>query len=319
MSVMTEESNSNGAGGDILVIYRKQLGDLLLLQPAIEYLSERFGRPVQVRTRAGFVDLLSLMPGKVSLASRVGQSMSRVYCFDTKRSTLLDAFASWPARRTLVLTRPEVSWWYPLFFHEVLRVQDRNEYRARLFERALGGRDCLPPRLQPPPAEWLPQGLPSGYILIHPTSAWRRKTWPAENWVALANQLHGRIPWPVVITAGSEAWEREIACAIAAGLPDGVVNMAGQTSLKGYLGVLAAARAVLTVDGSASHLASAFARPVLTLFGPTNPAHWHCPGPLSRSLWAAEFTPERKPPVAAIPVAAALAAALELLGGLPDV
>lgn len=308
-----------GESGDTLVIYRKQLGDLLLLQPALEYLGARFGKPVQVRTRPGFADLLALMPGRITLATRARQNIGRVYCFDTKGSTLRDAFASWPARRTLVLTRPGRAWWHALVFHEVIEAQDTAAYRARLFQRALGAGVFQPPRLDLPPADWLPPGLPSGYLLVHPTSAWRRKTWPAASWVALLNELQASCPWPLVITAGGEAWEREMADAIAAGLTPDALNLAGQTSLRSYLAVLSRARAVLTVDGSASHLAAAFGRPALTLFGPTNPAHWHCPGPLSVSLAAAEFSAERKPPVAAIPVAAASAAVRQLLGGLSDV
>jgi ADP-heptose:LPS heptosyltransferase len=319
MSVAVTADSRTGKPGDILVIYRKQLGDLLLLQPAIEHLSKRFGRPVQVRTRAGFADLLALMPGQVTLASRVVRPISRVYCFDTKRSSLADALASWPARRILVLTRPASAWWQPVFFHDVLVAQDSDEYRARLFQRAVGGDDFRPPRLNPPPAEWLPADLPPAYVVVHPTTAWRRKTWPAENWVALLRAIQARHSCPLLITAGSEGWEREMADAIASGLPTGTLNLAGKTSLKNYLALLAGARAVLTVDGSASHLAAAFGRPVLTLFGPTNPAHWHYPGPLSKSLWAGDFLRERKPPVAAIPVAAATAAASELLAGWRDV
>lgn len=302
------------ASGDILVIYRKQLGDLLLLQPALEYLSAQFGAPIKVRTRTSFGDLLQLMPGNISMASFNDMRISRVYCFDSKASTLRDALASWPAKRTLVLTRPKKhTWWHTLFFSEILTTSTGEDYRARLILRTLGGKYFDPPRLHTPPNAWLPAGLAPDYLLVHPTSAWRRKTWPEANWVALLNELQNQFPMPLVITSGSEDWEREMAEVIATGVTGRTFNLAGQTSLRNYLAVLSRAKAVLTVDGSASHLASAFGRPTLTLFGPTNQVHWHYPVPLSKSLSATDFSTERKPPVAAIPVAAALAAARQLI------
>lgn len=300
--------------GDILMIFRKQLGDLLLMQPAIQYLTEHFGVPVRVRTRPAFADLLALMPGRVTLATGVSRTISRVYCFDTKPSSIIDALISWPARRILILTRPERAWWYPVFFHEVLKVEKRGDYRARLFQQSVGARNFKPPCLNPPPINWFPEGLPESYIVVHPTSAWRRKTWPVTSWIAFLTQLQTRISCPLLITAGSEAWEKEMATSIAEGLPEQAFNLAGRTSLKGYLAVLARAQAVFTVDGSASHLASAFGRPTLTLFGPTNPAHWNWPSHLSRRLWAADFCQERKPGVGSIPVAPVLAEAIDLLG-----
>ncbi len=306
-------TKSRGAPGNVLVIYRKQLGDLLLLQPALQLLSERFDAPIRVCTRAGFADLLQLMPGDIALASNSSRDIRQVYCFDSKASTLRDALYCWPNKRTLILTRPERVWWHKFFFHEILTAGNRDDYRARMFQQTLGGTEFSPPTLNAPPLDWLPDGIPQNYIVVHPTSAWRRKTWPAENWIAVLNELHSQIPWPLVITAGNESWEREMADAIASNINGGALNLAGQTSLRNYLAVLAGANAVLCVDGSASHIAAAFGRPTLTLFGPTKQAHWHYATARSKGLSAADFTVERKPPVAAIPVAAVFAAARQLL------
>ncbi len=302
------------APGDVLVIYRKQLGDLLLLQPALQLLYERFDVPIRVRTRTGFADLLRLMPGEITLASNSGRNISQIYCFDGKVPTLRDALYCWAARRTLILTRPKSEFWHKLFFNDILAAGNRDDYRASMFYQTLGGTEFSPPTLNAPPLDWFPDGLPEDYFVVHPTSAWRRKTWPAGNWITLLNELRRQIPWPLVISAGSEAWEREMADSIASNVTGGAHNLAGQTSLRNYLAVLARAKAVLTVDGSASHIAAAFGRPTLTLFGPTKQAHWHYTTARSKGLSATDFTAERKPPVSAIPVAAALAATRQLLG-----
>lgn len=298
--------------GDILVIYRKQLGDLVLLQPALEHLAERGRRAVRVSTRPAFADLLSLMPGEVSLAEQPLGPIAEVVCFDDKFSTLWDAVRVFPARRKLILTRPERKWWFGLFFSQIDHVTGNTEYRGSLFYRAVGGRDFAPPRLHRPPAEWLPPGLPESFLVVHPTSAWRRKTWPVESWVEMLSRLAPGLGCKILLTAGPEDWEQEMAAAIAEALPQHAL-LAGRTSLRAYLAILAKAQAVLTVDGSASHLAAAFGRRVLTLFGPTSHIHWHCPTARSRSLAAVDYVSERKPPVSAIPVDEVLAMAQRLL------
>jgi ADP-heptose:LPS heptosyltransferase len=46
------------------------------------------------------------------------------------------------------------------------------------------------------------------------------------------------------------------------------------TDLCAFASVLANARLVVSVDTAAVHLAAAFQRPQIALFGPTNPFHW---------------------------------------------
>ena len=298
----------------LLLIYRKQLGDLVLLQPAIQLLAERHGAEILLRTREGFADVLSLMPGRVSLAGRVVRPLGQVFCFDTKWSSLSDALLALPAKRHLVLTRPDRAWWHPLFFSALWNVSRKlDEYRGLAFHRTLGGKDFKPPRLNMPPADWQPSGLPERYFLLHPTSAWQRKTWPASSWIAMLERLLMASDLPLVVTSGNEAWEQEMAAEIASRFPDRLINLGGKTSLRAYLSLLAKAELVLTVDGSASHLAAAFGRRVLTLFGPTNPLHWHFPTARSTRLSAADYVGGRRPPVAAIPVEDVFRAATALL------
>ncbi len=296
---------------DSLVIYRKQLGDVLLLQPALEELAGRGS--VALATRPGFADLLSLMPGPVQLAPRWLPRARQVYCLEARAGALAYAAQALGARRQLILTRDEAPWWQRLVMDEKRILLGGASYRAALFHAMAGGQpaDFRPPRLRLPPVDWRPPGLPSAYGVIHPTSAWRRKTWSPQGWVEALAGIGSDLVW--VVSSGSGAWEVELAGAIAAGLGSRAVNLAGRTSLRQYLGLLAGARLVLAVDGSASHLGAAFGLPVLTLFGPTNPSHWHWPTPATPRLWAADFSGEGKPPVDAIPVPAVRAAIVRLL------
>lgn len=299
----------------ILVLFRKQLGDLLILQPAIAQLGERHGLPVQVFCREGMADLLSLMPGLVSRAPQWPARYQAVYSFDPKPGATLYAALARSRKKHLLLTRrSHRRAWHRLAYDQFAFLEERALYRAEIFYRLAGGQpaDFLPPRLNPPPAEWSLPALPDNYVLIHPTAAWRQKCWDPERWVAAIEPWAAGRVW--VITSGSAEWEVELASWLAALLGERARNLAGKTSLRQYISLLHGADAVLCVDGSASHIAAAFGVPSLTLFGPSNAVQWHCPGPGRLRILAADHTPDHQPRLDALPVAPVRAALALILG-----
>lgn len=294
------------AGDGALVIFRKQLGDVLLLQPALERLAQQHGH-VSLYVRPGFADLLALMPGDIRLdAGHWLPSCRDVYCLEARPAAMLYAARALGAKKHLLLSRDIAPWWQRLIFDRYVVEAGSDCYRAELYQRLLCGTDddFRAVRLNRPPADWLPAGLPARYAVIHPTAAWRSKTWPASHWIELLQNLDSGREW--VLTAGNAPWEIALAEEIVAGLAGRVkvLNLAGRTTLRGFLAVMAGASATLCVDGSASHISAAFGHPTLTLFGPTSATRWHQPSPLSHCLKAGDFVAERKPPVSAIPVAA---------------
>jgi ADP-heptose:LPS heptosyltransferase len=61
---------------------------------------------------------------------------------------------------------------------------------------------------------------------------------------------------------------------------------AGQTTLAGLAALTASARLVIAGDTGLAHLASAYARPSVTLLGPVPPAQWGPPRhPRHQVLW----------------------------------
>lgn len=298
-----------------LVIFRKQLGDVLMLQPALEHLSRRVGS-VAIHARGDFADLLRLMPGDIRLAdASIFPKAAEAYCLEARPAALLYAARALGARRHLLLSRDIAPWWQRLIFDEYTVLPGSQLYRAELYQRLFGFADqpFQPPRLNPPPADWQPAGLPAAYRVLHPSAAWQRKTWAAEKWASTLCRLDDSLPW--LITSGPTEWEIALAGDIAQRCrPGQVINLAGQTSLKQFLAVIAGSQATLCVDGSASHISTAFGHPTLTLFGPTNAARWHNPGPNTRCLKASDYTSEAKPSADAIPVNVVVAAAASLLG-----
>ena len=119
---------------------------------------------------------------------------------------------------------------------------------------------------------------------------------------------------PFVVTGGRAEWESEYVQAIADAGGGDFINICGKTSLAEYLAVVANADALLCIDGSSSHLAAAFQRPAITLFGPSSPLHWHFPSPHSIAIDARTFCGERNPSTSHIPTETVVSLFLNLMG-----
>jgi ADP-heptose:LPS heptosyltransferase len=123
-------------------------------------------------------------------------------------------------------------------------------------------------------------------ILIHPGAASASRRWPAARFAAVARRLAAA--GHCVRLTGSAA-EKDLAerVAVLAGLP-GASVAAGRTTLAGLAALVASARLVISGDTGVAHLASAYARPSVTLFGPVPPAEWGPPRhPRHQVLWHA--------------------------------
>lgn len=114
-------------------------------------------------------------------------------------------------------------------------------------------------------------------LLMHVSaggSAAKQKSWPEENWIALAKKLTER-KWVVGFT-GAQA-DREVVSALMnkAGLPnDRCISLAGSLSLVELCNVLARVRLLVTIDTGIAHLAAAFDTPMVGLYGPTRFERW---------------------------------------------
>lgn len=97
------------------------------------------------------------------------------------------------------------------------------------------------------------------------------KRWPAGQFAALARQVQASHPQLTVVLLGSPK-DGPVCEEIVAAAP-GVLNLAGSTSLSDAIGLLASAVALVTNDSGLMHIACALGRPVLALYGPTDPRH----------------------------------------------
>ncbi len=164
-------------------------------------------------------------------------------------------------------------------------------------------------------------------VVLHPGAAAAGRRWPAERFAAVATAL-SRGGHRIVITgsAAESALAQQVAslAADAAGIAavPGITVAAGHSTVLQLARLVAAARLVIAGDTGVSHLATAFGRPSVTLFGPVPPAEWG-PPPAHRHqvLWAGgpgyrgdPHGSRLDPALAAITVGEVLAAAARALG-----
>jgi heptosyltransferase-1 len=103
--------------------------------------------------------------------------------------------------------------------------------------------------------------------VIAPGTIWETKHWHVEGFMQVARHLHatGR----AIVVAGS-AKERARCATLAAACP-GACNLAGQTTLSELAALIARAAVCVTNDSGSMHLTVALDRPVVSVFGPTDP------------------------------------------------
>ncbi|VXC46055.1 Putative glycosyltransferase, LPS heptosyltransferase family [Arthrobacter sp. 9V] len=118
-----------------------------------------------------------------------------------------------------------------------------------------------------------------GATVVHVGAAYGSRLWPVERFAEVAVELT-EAGHEVVLTGGtSERARAEETAALAklkgANLDDGL--LAGQQSLAEFAATIAEARLVVSADTGAAHLASAYDRPSVVLFGPAPAEEWGPP------------------------------------------
>jgi heptosyltransferase-1 len=148
-------------------------------------------------------------------------------------------------------------------------------------------------------AQLVPPG--EGFAVLLPGANWPTKRWPAERFAELAQRLDRRLGLRTVVAGGRDV--EGIAQAIglcrravtgaegpagfptlsrtgagetpavrpSQAVPDPVINLAGRTTLRQLVALLERATLVIANDSGPMHIAAALGRPLVAIFGPTNP------------------------------------------------
>lgn len=109
-------------------------------------------------------------------------------------------------------------------------------------------------------------GFTADHVCIAPTARWKSKCWPIERYAEVVDRLRAAAPRRpiVVLAAPNEASQ----VAPLAGKPGVVVP---KTAVGQMMAILQQTRLLVCNDSAALHIAVGFDRPVVAIFGPTNP------------------------------------------------
>ena len=253
-------------------------------------------------------------------------------CLDftgTDRSALATALSRAPDRRTFAWVRKRKlrSLAYHHFIESSVRERHACDHYSDLAQSILPPGTptpdaapflSIPAAVKTRAAELLQQhGITRPFAVLHPGTARPEKFWLTERWLAVAADLRLRHGLDLVLTGGRDPAEITQLAAIAAtrdqavrslspdrlpGPPAGTIaNFAGQTDLLTLAALVERAALVVSCDTAIVHIAAAFRRPQIALFGPTNPFHWRPRHDLARVISAAQpesplttFTPRMR-------------------------
>jgi lipopolysaccharide heptosyltransferase II len=117
-------------------------------------------------------------------------------------------------------------------------------------------------------ALWKLNGTPT--IALMPGARWENKRWPVQHFRELVKQLRERNERLRFAILGSKA-DAPLADAIVSAAPESSMDLTGRTSLPQMIEVIRKCSAVVTNDTGPMHVAAALGKPVVGIFGPTNP------------------------------------------------
>jgi len=135
--------------------------------------------------------------------------------------------------------------------------------------------------------KWAPECQGARWIVLLPGGRWDNKRWPVQYFVELAKRLC-EIPAVRLVVLGSNN-ERALGETIAAAAPEFCLNLAGATSLDEMIEWIRLSRLVITNDTGPMHVAAALGRPVIAIFGPTDPSNTGPYGQLQNVMQAARL------------------------------
>lgn len=275
---------------NVLVLQLKRIGDLVLTTPMLAAL-ERAGANITLVADAPCASLLPAISGLTESPafSRKGGN-SAVWkrirkggwdvCLDltgSDRSALMAWLSRAPRRITFQWVRKRML--RRLAYHEFVDSPVRlahtcDHYLDLLRPLGLGNSGDEPsPRLSVPNtasdgarAILTSNGVAGDFVLIHPGTARPEKYWLPERWSEVVAAIRPRAD--VLITSGPDAFETahvsQIKGAAVVHPPD-LLTLAA---------LVEQASVVASCDTAVVHLAAAFQKPQVALFGPTNPFHW---------------------------------------------
>ncbi len=109
----------------------------------------------------------------------------------------------------------------------------------------------------------------SRWIALNPGARWVNKIWPAEYYASLVQQLTADSDYKIAILG--DRGSAGFAAKISEAAPTRCLDLTGQTSLREMVEWIRRSELMVTNDTGPMHVAAALGKPVVAMFGPTEP------------------------------------------------
>ena len=121
------------------------------------------------------------------------------------------------------------------------------------------------------------------WLILQPGARWINKRWPLENFAELVRRLAtDAMELRFAILGGQE--DIPLGKTIARAAPDRCLDLTGQTTLLEMVEWIRLSELMVTNDTGPMHVAAALGKPVIALFGPTEPRRTGPYGQVNRAL-----------------------------------
>jgi len=108
------------------------------------------------------------------------------------------------------------------------------------------------------------------WIVLQPGARWANKRWPTGHYVELVQKLAARRPGYRFVILGSES-DRELGSVVARADPQRCLDLTGITSLPEMVEWIRMSDLMISNDTGPMHVAAALGKPLVAIFGPTEP------------------------------------------------
>jgi ADP-heptose:LPS heptosyltransferase len=108
------------------------------------------------------------------------------------------------------------------------------------------------------------------YVVFHPGVSEEKRKYPVAGWIDLGKRV-ANTGLPILLTGTAK--ECELTGAIATGIGDNAVDMAGRLTTGEFIALTDGAAGIVSVNTATIHIAAARQTPVVVLYALTNPQH----------------------------------------------
>ena len=110
-------------------------------------------------------------------------------------------------------------------------------------------------------------------VVIHPGANYKKHEWVKERYQKVIDFLDKELKCNIIITGAPK--DVPLADFICKNTNAIILDLAGKTTIKEFFSVIKSVNLVISVDTSAMHVAAAFKKPVVTIFGGGFPKVWY--------------------------------------------